>query len=166
MIFQNASCYGRELSECFFCARVYDPEQRKIRIFSRDEMHFSYRESILKHSPYVILDADFHFLNKTGDPLQAIRVAAQKRRVTAPEAPSLGSVFLKHEGISIGMLLDRLFQKGRRFGNIAVSRNHAGILVNLGSGTCKEFMAAINALSDLIYRHHGFYPSCEIEFLN
>lgn len=165
MVYQNASCYGRELSEGFLRARLYDLNRREVMEYSLDQMKFGYRDSILKHSNLVLLDADFRFLEEEKDCMKTIREVTKKRRMCAPEAPSLGSVFLKHEGISIGLLLDRLSQKGRRFGQLMVSGRHAGILVNLGGATYKDFKDAIAELSRLIFIHHGFYPHCEIEFL-
>lgn len=165
MIYQNASCFGREIAECFLRARVYDYVKQKIYIFSREQMAFGYRDSALKHQPLVLLDADFRFLSDVFEPMNIIRDVTKRRKKHAPEGPSLGSVFLKHEGISIGYLLDMLSQKGRRFGSIMVSMCHAGVLVNTGRGTQKEFKEAISALSNLIYSHYGFYPKEEIEYL-
>ena len=165
MVCQNASCYHREISDCFRSARVYDPEQKCVLRLSRDEMKFSYRDSILKKRDYILLDAEFSFLNNGSDPISIIREVTKKRRARAPEGPSLGSVFLRHENRSVGELLDHLGQKGRRFGGISVSCRHCGVLINKNNATCEDYLYAVNLLSQLVFSQYGFMPKTEIELL-
>ena len=164
MICQNASCFGDEISSNFLFARVYSVHERKILSLNRDDMHFVYRSSLLKDRRCVLLDATFTISD--GDATKTIHDAVRQRKSYMPEGPSLGSVFLRSNNCSIGLLLDRLGQKGRTFGGIAVSTRHAGILINTGKGTAKEYKEAVCDLQLLIQKNFGFIPQREIEYLN
>ena len=164
MLVQNASCYDDEMASQFLSCRVYSITEKKIYRLTRKDMIFGYRTSILKKKPYILLDANFSVLD--GDAIPRIHEVTQKRRKTMPEGPSLGSVFLRHNGMSIGYLLDKAGQKGRMFGDIAVSQRHAGVLINKGRGSARDYQGAVFHLSKIIEEHYGFKPICEIEFLS
>ena len=164
MICQNASCFGDEISSNFLFAKVYSVRDGEILLLNREDMKFLYRSSLLKERNYVLLNASFSVFD--GDATQTIQNAVRKRKLSMPEGPSLGSVFLRSNDQSIGYLLDRLGQKGRTFGGIAVSSRHAGVLINTGNGTAREYKDAVRNLQMLIQTNFGFIPDCEIEYLN
>ena len=57
MIYSNAGAFGKEISDFVASVVIYDIEERKIKEFSKDELCFSYRSSIFKNKPYLILSA-------------------------------------------------------------------------------------------------------------
>ncbi len=164
MVYQNASCFEDEISSSFLSANIYSLEDRRVYRLNAKEMAFSYRTSILKQRKLVLLNATFSLQDGCAE--QTIKNAVKKRRMTMPEGPSLGSVFLRKDNISVGFLLDRLGQKGREFGGIAVSQKHAGVLINKKNGTASDFKKAVIALQALIKEHYDFVPECEVEFLS
>ena len=163
MVCQNASCYGDEISSAFLWAELYSTKEKKIVRFDKSDMNFSYRSSVLKMRELVLLNATFAV--RDGNASDIIKVAVQKRKAAMPQEPSLGSVFLRRQDVSIGYLLDRLGQKGRQFGGISVSKKHAGVLINHNGGTSSEYRLAVSVLQKLIQENYGFTPDTEVEFL-
>jgi UDP-N-acetylmuramate dehydrogenase len=163
MVCQNASCFDDEIASAFLQCRLLSLTDKRIIQLNREEMRFSYRSSILKDKRFILLDATFSLHD--GDARSIMSRAIEKRKTVMPEGPSLGSVFLRENGISIGYLLDKLGQKGRKFGGIAISEKHAGILINQNKGTATDFKNAVSVLSDLIYQNYGFIPKLEVEYL-
>ena len=163
MVAQNASCFGEELASSFVYATLYSALDKKVIRLNREEMGFAYRTSILKREKMVLLNAAFDISD--GNAISTIESVRKRRQATAPEGPSLGSVFLKHNDMSIGRLLDELKQKGRSFGGISVSRKHAGVLINSGCGTASEYKEAVFALQEIVRQNYGFVPQREIIYL-
>lgn len=58
---QNIGAYGHEISEFITRVRTYDRQEKRIRTFTNDECHFSYRSSRFKveRDRFVILDVGF-----------------------------------------------------------------------------------------------------------
>ena len=164
MVCQNASCYDEEIASSFLYAELYSVTDNHIIRLNNEDMQFSYRTSILKTKKFILLNATFKVLDK--DVRDIIHFVSEKRRKSMPLKPSLGSVFLRKDGISIGYLLDRLGQKGRRFGGISVSQMHAGVLINENHGTARDYRVAVSTLSELIFKTYGFIPEREVEFLS
>lgn len=59
---QNVGAYGVEFKDCVTAVNCYDLEQNETRRFNADEIAYSYRDSIFKHSPakgrYIILSVE------------------------------------------------------------------------------------------------------------
>ncbi len=59
---QNIGAYGAEVKDCFHCLRAFDFQTGDIRVFSKADCHFAYRDSFFKREGrgrYVIVDATF-----------------------------------------------------------------------------------------------------------
>ena len=59
---QNIGAYGMELKDCFLQCEAMDLSTGKSKVFTKEDCHFGYRESIFKHElkgQYVITSVDF-----------------------------------------------------------------------------------------------------------
>ncbi len=65
---QNIGAYGVEASETIFSVEAFDMEKMKIKIFTRDECEFGYRESIFKKNKNLILIRATFLLEKNITP--------------------------------------------------------------------------------------------------
>lgn len=167
MIRQNAGAFSYEISDRFISADCYCLRERAIRKFTKDEMCFSYRNSILRDKNLVLLCATLKFIPKRqSDILTEINDYAQRRRSTQPTSlPSLGSTFKRCDGISAGYYVDKAGLKGYSIGGAQVSSKHAGFIVNTGGATAKEYIELLDYVKNRVRDAFGVELEAEIEII-
>jgi UDP-N-acetylmuramate dehydrogenase len=166
-VYNNAGAYGKDLSNSLVYARLFSPEKRKILVFDRSDMAFSYRKSILQKENLIFLGGEF--LVSEAPPqeiLDRLNSIFKKRLETQPyEMPSLGSIFKRNGFAPVSKLIDELGLKGVRVGDAEISQKHAGFIVNRGSATAEDVKRLVCQIKEKIYEKYGFYPEEEIEYL-
>ena len=167
MIRQNAGAFSYEISERFINATCYLVRERSLRKFTKDEMRFAYRESVLKDKNIILLGATLSFLPKERDEIYAeIREYAKRRRDSQPiELPSLGSTFKRCNGLSAGYYIDAAGLKGYSIGGAQVSVKHAGFIVNQGGATAEDYIKLIHCIKSKVYAAFGVELEEEIEII-
>ena len=162
-VYMNAGAYGGEL--CQICKQVAVMDMAgNTRVFSTEEMAFSYRHSRLEEEPGIVLYAD---CGLTPAPTTQIKEKMQelmnKRKASQPlEYPSAGSAFKRPVGGYAAALIDRTGLKGFRIGDAAVSEKHAGFVVNLGNATAKDVLTLLRQVSDRVYAASGIRLEPEV----
>ena len=149
----NAGAYGGEIKDVIVAAKMID-RTGKIHLFSAEELHLSYRHSIVQEQGLIVVSALFAF--EQGDRAQ-IKAQMQelnaKRREKQPlEYGSAGSTFKRPEGYFAGKLIEDAGLKGYRVGDIMVSEKHCGFVVNVGQGTCAQADAVIGHVRSRLLR--------------
>ena len=61
--------------------------------------------------------------------------------------------------------IDELGLKGKTMGGAAVSKKHAGFIVNLGSATCQDFLNLVSYIQELVYNNYKQKLELEIQVL-
>ena len=165
-LFSNAGAFGEEIGDRVIRARFFDVQRKAVLTLDAAQMRLSYRHSIMKEHPLVLLDVTLSRDDSLRERSFRTRITEVKeiRGRTQPHEPSLGCVFKTHEGTSIGYYLDRLGMKGRSFEGIAVSELHAGFLVNRG-GSIGAMKHLIDELKREVSIAYGFVPETEIQIL-
>jgi UDP-N-acetylmuramate dehydrogenase len=138
-VYMNAGAYGGELCQVVQSVDVMD-RAGNIRTISNKQMKFSYRHSILEESGDIVLSAVFGL---TPAPEAQIREKMQdlmqRRKTSQPlEYPSAGSAFKRPKVGYAAALIDETGLKGYQVGDAAVSKKHAGFVVNLGNATAND----------------------------
>lgn len=130
-VFMNAGAYGGEISECLESAEVLMPSG-DIKIFSNEEMNFSYRMSEVQKNSGIVISATFGLSVGNHEEIQAkMDELNELRRSKQPlEYPSCGSVFKRPEGHFTGPLIIKAGLQGHWVGGAQVSEKHAGFIVN------------------------------------
>lgn len=162
----NAGAYGAEVSDFLLDARVYSLEQKKISVLTNKELNFSYRDSLLRNSGLVLLSAKLS-IPKHDEPQnikKKLKEVINKRMSSQPmNTKNIGSIFKKHESLSISLLIDRLGLKGFSVGGAQISEKHAGFIINTGCASSKDVKALISMIKNRINEIYGFIPQEEIE---
>ncbi len=164
----NAGAFGATFADSFLSATLYDPTTASVFSVGKREMDFSYRNSMLKERPYVLVNATFETKIESPEIIRdQITGDLQKRKATQPHGePSLGSAFLKNEnGEAVSYYIDHAGLKGFRVGGISVSEKHAGFLINCGGGTSEDYKSLVYFIRRELKNKYGFTARCEIEFL-
>lgn len=167
MVRQNAGAFGYEISDRFKCATCYDPFSQSIVSLSKDDMNFSYRDSVLVHKGLILINATFELISKRYNDI-ALEIADYKirRLKTQPiDKPSLGSVFKRYNDVSAGYYIDKAGLKGYSIGDACVSCKHAGFIINKGGASATDFLSLIEFVKEKVFREFHIELEEEIEII-
>ena len=155
-VYMNAGAYGGEICQVCESVDVLNSDGT-VRRFTRSEMEFSYRHSVLEDTGGIVTGVIFSL---SPLPEQQIRDKMQelmsKRKASQPlDMPSAGSAFKRPVGGYAAALIDRSGLKGFSVGGAAVSEKHAGFVVNLGGATARDVRDLLQQVSDRVYEDSG-----------
>ena len=146
----NAGAYDGEMKQIVESVEVVDTKG-ETRVFSCDEMEFSYRNSILKREPFIVTKVVFKL--EKGDKSvikEKMDDLAGRRRDKQPlEYPSAGSTFKRPEGHFAGKLIMDAGLRGYQVGGARVSDKHCGFVINAGNATAADVH---NLMNDVIQK--------------
>lgn len=146
--YMNAGAHGQTIADNFISAKVYDYKKNKILVLKKEDMGFSYRHSILKDNPYVLLSAKFSLKKGNKEEIKAKmdeNILFRKNRQPNLSIPNAGSVFKNPENseLSAGALIDKCGLRGFRIGDVEVWENHCNFVINKGNATSSDYINVI-----------------------
>lgn len=119
------------------------------KTFTKEECHFSYRESGFKEmsGPVIIWEVVLQIPSRPKDEVKAeIERLLQKRIETQPHIKTAGSCFKSlPDGTPAWKLIDAAGLRGTTIGGVQIAEKHANFLLNTGGGTFED-VAKITAL--------------------
>ena len=144
----NAGAHNYSISDNFISAKVYDIEKNKILTLKKEDMEFSYRHSILKEKPYILLSAKFELKKSSQEKIKSKmdeNIIFRKSRQPNLSIPNAGSVFKNPENceLSAGALIDKCGLRGFQIGDVQVWENHCNFLINKGKATSNDYIDVI-----------------------
>lgn len=146
-IVMNAGAYDGEMKQVVKRVTLMSYEGEIVEK-NAEEMHFSYRHSILKEERFIVLEAVIAL--EAGDKpkiREKMDDLATKRRDKQPlEYPSAGSTFKRPEGYFAAKLIEDAGLKGFRIGGAQVSPKHAGFVINENNATSADIYALIKEI--------------------
>ena len=167
-VFGNAGAHGRSLSDVVLNATVYDPEADETRVINAENLHFGYRDSLLRRTPrYLVLAVELCGESGNCDELLSkMREYAEMRRNRQPlSMPSLGSIFKHPAGDFAPRIIEELGLKGLSVGGASVSEKHAGFIVNTGLATSEDVRRLVQIIKDEVFRARGISLEEEINMM-
>lgn len=164
--FMNAGAYDGCIADVLKSVRVIMPDG-SLETIGVDDLALGYRASRVRDEGLVVLTATFRL--HAGDP-ERIRARmdelTQRRESKQPlDKPSAGSTFKRPEGHFAGKLIMDAGLQGYQVGGAAVSKKHAGFVVNLGGATAADVHAVIEHVQDEVERQFGVRLEPEVRFL-
>ena len=162
-IYMNAGAYGGEICQVLERAEVMDFSGR-IHEFSREDMKFSYRHSILEDWDGIVNSGTFRLTPADPESIRAkMKELMGKRSASQPlDLPSAGSAFKRPVGGYAAALIEQAGLKGFRIGGAAVSSKHAGFVVNLGGATAEEVKELLGQVSHRVFEQTGIRLEPEV----
>lgn len=155
-IVMNAGAYDGEMKQVVKRVTLMSYEGEIVEK-GAEEMHFSYRHSILKEQPFIVLEAVIAL--EAGDQTQIkekMDDLAEKRRRKQPlEYPSAGSTFKRPEGYFAAKLIEDAGLKGFRVGGAQVSPKHAGFVINENNASSADIYALIKEIQKKVKNTSG-----------
>ena len=168
-VYQNAGCWGKELSEVLLGAEGYIPGQGP-RTWTPAELHLGYRTSAFREGALkgALITAATIQLER-GDGEEARRLMAKltaERNETQPiKTKNCGSVFKNPPGDSAGRLVQAAGLKGIREGAAVVSTLHGNFIVNEGGAKAADVRALIERVQAGVKQRFGARLEPEVEFV-
>lgn len=143
-IVMNAGAYGGEMCQVVKSVRLMTSDGVIVEK-SAEEMQFSYRHSILKEEPLVVLEAVIGLAHGIQQEMKAkMEDLALRRRDKQPlEYPSAGSTFKRPAGHFAAKLIEDAGLRGFSVGGAQVSEKHCGFIVNKGNAAAADIYALI-----------------------
>ena len=167
-VFMNAGAYGEDMSMIIDSVRVLTSDL-EIREFTKEEMEFSYRTSLLqKHLDYVCVSAKLKLQKGNKEEIEEVIVSRRKtRRETQPlNFPSAGSVFRNPPGMYAGELIENMGLKGYRVGRAEVSTKHANFIINTGNAKASDIKKIIDYIKQKALTKYNIKLRVEQRLIN
>ena len=146
----NAGAFGREMSELIKQVKVLEIKDNQIieKDFSKEDCKFSYRNSIFKNNPNLIIASAILELKKDSEEnvKRKIENNLSKRILKQPKGFSIGSIFKNGEDFSAGELIEKAGLKGLQIGDAKISDEHANFIINLGEATSDDVLELIKII--------------------
>ncbi len=160
----NAGAYGGEMKDIVRSVRAFDLVRKEVVEIPGEQMHFSYRSSLIRQGGLVVLGATLKLAK--GDPA-AIRARVEELKCARIEKqpleyPSAGSTFKRPEGYFAGKLIDDAGLRGYRVGGAQVSMKHAGFVINTGDATANDIITLIRDVREKVYTMSGVMLEPEV----
>ena len=165
MVTKNAGCYGMEIGDIVECVSFLDTSSLKFGKSSRNDIPFAYRSTEKFFKDKIITNVTLNLKPNSFNVKENILAYREKRLISQPSLPSLGSTFKKANGISAGYFLDKAGLKGVKVGGIMVSPKHANFFVNVGNATATDYLKLISLAKDVAYNKFIVLLEKEIDIL-
>ncbi len=164
--YMNAGAYGGELVDVFESATILLADG-SIQTFTKEEMQFSYRHSVLQETKGIVLNVTFAL--KKGD-LATIQEKMNEltflRESKQPlEYPSCGSVFKRPVGHFTGKLIQDAGLQGLKWGGAQISEKHAGFIVNIDQATATDYVELIKHIQQTILEKFDVVLETEVRII-
>jgi len=184
----NAGAFGGEIKDAIISAQAID-EKGTVKMFSKQECEFSYRNSIFKQKNFVVLNSNF--LLRLGNKEQLQKIAKEHikyRKERHPlEYPNAGSIFKNCDVKKVSKKVQKQFAdvvkedpfpviptaailsavqlQGLRVGDAQISDKHPNYIVNRGNATSKEVTQLIKNVQQRIKKTYNINLEAEIQFV-
>lgn len=180
----NAGAYGHSISEVVEKVEIWDGEKKFW--MDNSECNFSYRESIFKKKPYLILRVVCKFENGEAEKLKTISqdIIKLREKKYKPGLKCPGSFFknvliknIEEKSFSLfdnskiidgkipaGYLLSDVGARGMKVGGIQIADFHGNLFINTGDGTAKDVKELSSILKTKVKEKFGIELEEEVRY--
>ncbi len=135
----NAGAYGGEMKQVVSKV-IATSLNGELREFTKDELDFGYRHSVLQDGDYIVLEVEIELsygvVENIRDTMKELN--ARRKEKQPLECLSAGSTFKRPEGYYAGKLIMDAGLRGYNIGDAMVSEKHCGFVINTGEATFDE----------------------------
>lgn len=162
----NAGAYGKEMKDIVkkvICVDYHGNE----KIFTNQEMDFTYRRSILKEQKYIITEVHLELQKGKKENIEEkIKEYTKIRKEKQPiEFANAGSTFKRGKDFITAKLIEEAGLKGYSIGGAQVSTKHSGFIINKNNATAKDVLQLANYIEKEVYKKFNKKIELEIEIM-
>jgi UDP-N-acetylmuramate dehydrogenase len=168
-VYQNAGCWGKELSEVLVAAHGFMPGSGR-QTWKPGDLKFGYRTSALRDGSLkgaFVVEATIQLQRGDGEEAKTLMAKlTRERNETQPiKTKNCGSVFKNPTGDSAGRLVQAAGLKGMREGKAVISELHGNFIVNEGGATAAEVARLIERARAEVRRRFNVDLEPEVELV-
>jgi len=155
-VYMNAGAHGSDMSRILKQAEIV-LEHGELATFTRDDMQFAYRHSILHRQRGIVTEAVFELAYGDRKEIAAAMATYKDRRLkTQPlQLPCAGSTFRNPEDGYAARLIEEAGMKGFRVGGAEVSTQHANFIINTGHATARDVLSLMETVQSAVREKCG-----------
>jgi UDP-N-acetylmuramate dehydrogenase len=164
----NAGAFGKSMADIVKSVEVFDVKTEKVKKLSKKDCKFSYKESIFKKNPNLIILSVELKLKKGNEKKikEKLKEYLDYRKKTQPLGFfSAGSIFKNPKGFFVGELGEKCGLKGKKIGQAEISEKHANFIVNLGKAKAKDVIELIKLIKRKVKNKFNIELEEEIQYL-
>jgi UDP-N-acetylmuramate dehydrogenase len=163
-LFMNAGANGQQTSTCLKEVE-YLFKSGEVKLFKKEELHFSYRTSSFHELKGTIISAKFE-LEKNENARKKQAELIEYRTKTQPyDQKSAGCLFKNPKEKPAGRLIEESGLKNLSVGDAFVSEKHANFICNRGNATAKELIDLISLIKESVAQKTGILLEPEVRFI-
>ena len=165
-IYMNAGAYDGEIKNVAISAEYMD-NNGNVRVYSGDDLDFSYRHSVFTDTDNIILNASFRLVPESQDKItERMQELMDRRKAKQPiNHPSAGSVFKRPQGYYAAALIEECGLKGFTIGGAQVSPKHSGFIVNDHNASAEDVLKLIEHIKKVVMEEKNVDLCCEVKFI-
>lgn len=162
----NAGAHGKEIKDIVEYVKCIDHEGNEIT-FSKEDMKFDYRTSILKEEKYIVAEVELLLARGHKEKIkEKMDEYAKYRKEKQPiEFPNAGSTFKRGKDFITAKLIDDAGLKGYSIGGAEVSTKHSGFIINKGNATAEDVLKLVEYVKKEVYNKFDKKIELEIEII-
>lgn len=158
----NAGAFGEDMSGVLESVILFS--NGKLVVKTPAELRMGYRSCSLQGG--IVLQCVISLKKGSREFIEKrMRDNLAYRRNTQPNAPSLGSVFKRVNGVSPAVYIQGVGLKGARLGNAAVSGVHCNFIVNLGGAATRDYLRLMEQVKSKVYDRYGIVLENEVKLI-
>lgn len=166
-VWANLGSRGSDISSVVQSVHCIDAVGTLLNLNNKD-CKFGYRDSIFKHTPYIILDVIFELQpgDKTDLRKRMVELSKLKKAEQNVGEDTAGCAFRNPEGTTTAaQAIDQLGLKGYQIGGAQVSNQHANFIINTGGATADEVVQLISYIKQQVRDKLGIQLMEEVEYI-
>lgn len=160
-----------EIKDSFISCKVYDLKENIEKVFTKEEMNFSYRDSLIQSEKnrYLVLSAKFQLKNKTKNIEELknfIKEKKQNKSKKEPKGYSFGSTFKSHlQENPAWWYIDQVGLKNFAIDGAKFSEVHANWIINFNNANAKNIIELINLAKKKVKEQFNINLVQEVEII-
>lgn len=163
----NTGAFNKSISDFIIEVKILD-ENYNIITLTKEELKFSYRNSLIKENNNLIVISTTFKLNLTKPEIVKNNILEYKkiRLNNQPyDMPNAGCVFKNPINNNAGKLIESLSLRGYNIKDAMVSKKHANFIVNKGNATSNDILELINYIKNKVKQKYNIDLELEQEII-
>lgn len=163
-LYMNAGAFKSNISDNLVWVECIYEE--KIIILKKEELNFSYRDSIFKNNNYIIINAAFKIIHEPNLMLKYNEINAKRKEIHPLEYSNSGSIFKNFDNMKAYKIIQKIGLVNYIIGNATFSDKHSNFIINKGNAKGKDIYRLIILAKKRAYVYEKIILEEEVILLN